>query len=124
MVRRAASSTTEDSLKENSGLPPHTNGKGKETKRERGLSNGKSVARRVQTDDEDMQEDNGDQAEEQGGGVDAEEDAEGEEDDEQGAGSPKGRKRARANTNGDARPSGSKVKDEKRAVTLPRDVDG
>ncbi|THH29882.1 hypothetical protein EUX98_g4315 [Antrodiella citrinella] len=124
MVRRAASSTTEDSLKENSGLPPHTKGKGKETKRERGLSNGKSVARRVQSDDENMQEDNGDQAGEQGEDVDAEEDAEGEEDDEQGAGSPKGRKRARANTNGDARPSGSKVKDEKRAVTLPRDVDG
>ncbi|KAH8096592.1 hypothetical protein BXZ70DRAFT_945257 [Cristinia sonorae] len=125
MVRRAASSATDDSLKENRSAPSSpVLGKAKAERRESGLRNGR---RRVPIDnDEDMQDD---------GARDDEDDAEGEEDaqgeddqeeeEEQGRGSPKGRKRARANTNGDSHSSGSKLKAEgARAVTLPRDDDG
>ena len=51
-------------------------------------------------------------------------DANGEDDGEQG-GSPKGRKRARANTDGDARPADEEKYAPRALVeTLPRDVDG
>lgn len=46
-----------------------------------------------------------------------------EENDDEEGGSPKGRKRARANTNGDSRPAGEDAP-KKRVTTLPRDVDG
>ncbi|KAF9024415.1 P-loop containing nucleoside triphosphate hydrolase protein [Hymenopellis radicata] len=45
------------------------------------------------------------------------------EDDDEQDGSPKGRKRARVNTDGDSRPSQENAR-EKRVETLPRDVDG
>lgn len=126
MVRRAASSATDDSLKENSGIPPSpVNGK---VKREKGLRNTRTSARRVESDDEAAQEDNemqDDDAEGEHNEEEQEGEQEGEEEENQEQGSPKGRKRARANTNGDAHPSGSNVKlERKRQVTLPRDVDG
>ncbi|TCD64231.1 Structural maintenance of chromosomes protein 5 [Steccherinum ochraceum] len=129
MVRRAVSSTTEDSLKENSGIPSSSaSGKGKEVKRERGLRNGHQAARRAQSE-EQAEDDGAEQAEGgEGEAEDADDAQEGEDEEEadgQGRGSPKGHKRARANTNGDAHPSGSNVKLEKvKAVTLPRDDDG
>ena len=125
MVRRAASSATDDSLKENSGIPPSpVNGK---VKREKGLRNTRTSSRRVQSDDEAAQDDDAMQDDDAEGEHDEEEqgEQEGEDGENQGQGSPKGRKRARANTNGDAHPSGSSVKlEKKRQVTLPRDVDG
>ncbi|RPD67470.1 P-loop containing nucleoside triphosphate hydrolase protein [Lentinus tigrinus ALCF2SS1-7] len=52
-------------------------------------------------------------------------DAEGEQDeDEDAEQSPKGRKRARINDEGDSRPTDGGPKAEKRGQTLPRDVDG
>ncbi|KAI0787066.1 P-loop containing nucleoside triphosphate hydrolase protein [Irpex lacteus] len=56
---------------------------------------------------------------------DAEGDGVQEADEAEGEGSPKGRKRARANTQGDARPSGvDSIKAKIEPTTLPRDVDG
>ncbi len=54
---------------------------------------------------------------------DDEDAGQGEEEDDEEGGSPKGRKRARANTDGDSRPSQENAR-EKRVETLPRDVDG
>lgn len=56
---------------------------------------------------------------------DDDDDAQGEQDEEEDAEhSPKGRKRARINDEGDSRPTDGGPKVEKRGQTLPRDVDG
>ena len=59
-------------------------------------------------------------------GEDEEEDEDDEEDDDEDEGghSPKGKKRARVNVDGDSRPTGGGSKSEKRGQTLPRDEDG
>ncbi|KAI0784897.1 P-loop containing nucleoside triphosphate hydrolase protein [Abortiporus biennis] len=60
-------------------------------------------------------------------GEDAEDEEEEERDEEEDGGSPKGRKRARANTNGDSHPSQSEPKRKAKVEkyeTHPRDVDG
>ena len=76
----------------------------------------------VEDQDTAMEEDDQDaQGEEDEEGEDAEGEDDAEDDAEQ---SPKGRKRARANTQGDARPTAGPSKPEKRGQTLPRDEDG
>ena len=90
------------------------------------MARGKRAAMRDHVEEEE------DYDEEQGGAngaADGERGADGEadgdedgEEDEDGEQSPKGRKRARANTVGDSHPSQNVPKLEKR--TLPRDVDG
>ena len=58
---------------------------------------------------------------------DDDDDAQGEQDEEEeedAEQSPKGRKRARINDEGDSRPTDGGPKVEKRGQTLPRDVDG
>lgn len=127
MARRAASHASDDSLKENNGLPKtsSTNGSAKSTTATRG----KRAAMRDHVDAEDEEHDV--QAEEGPASdddkdADGEVDAEGEEEEEvdDGEGSPKGRKRARVNADGDSRPTGSGPKPDKRGQTLPRDDDG
>lgn len=120
MARKLASPVSESSQKENTGLrAPRQPVSGK--------AKGKGVARavRVESDEEDDMAQNGTQggdAEEEGVRTEEEEDAEAEEEE----GSPKGRKRARANTLGDARPSQSDIKGKVKMEpkTLPRDDDG
>ena len=114
-TRATAAQSDEDtgSLKENVGPTRTPNGK-------KELSKAKGKGRRVESDD-----DAGDDPHEQ---QDPEEDAEGEPDDapeEDGAGTPKGRKRARVNAEGDSIPSSpSKSALAGRIQTLPRDEDG
>ena len=123
MVRRAQSDATEDSLKENSS--PDVRVSAAKSNQEKATRSGRST-RREQPDDDEA---HGSQAthEEQYNGSDAEQnygDAEGDEDDQE-EGSPRGRKRARANTMGDSFASSSQrisVKGESR--NLPRDNDG
>ena len=76
------------------------------------------------SDEEEEAEPNGTQEDEEEEAEDAEEGDE-EEDQEEG-GSPKGKKRARANTIGDSRPSqpDTKGKAKMEPKTLPRDEDG
>ncbi|CAL1699972.1 unnamed protein product [Somion occarium] len=128
MVRRALSDATDDSLKENSRRAPVS--AQKPTKMRRETLRDKRVRRAE--DDEDVADDahlNGhDEARDvQGGnedGAEGEIEDEDEADDEDTGGSPKGRKRARANTIGDSHPTDGNVKGKQKAVTLPRDVDG
>ena len=81
---------------------------------------------RAQDEDDESQENH--EEEPQGAEVDEEQDTSGgdndEEEDGEEGGSPKGRKRARANTLGDSRPTDGHFKEKKKGVTLPRDVDG
>lgn len=87
----------------------------------------KSRAARVESDEEDdgpilnhFEEEKEEYIE------DDDEEEEGEEEEEEDGSSPKGRKRARANSFGDSLPSGSqaKVKVKPEVKTLPRDEDG
>ena len=120
MARRAVSHDSSDSHKENTGLP-RTNGSAKNPAER--VARGKRAVMRdhVEAEDEHDQDREGEQTEDDGE-VDADGEANGAEDEHDGEQSPKGRKRARANTMGDSRPSGSAQKAEKR--TLPRDEDG
>ena len=120
MARRAVSRDSSDSHKENTGLP-RTNGSSKSSTER--VARGKRAVMRdhIEAEDEHEQDREDEQSEDEGA-VDADGDANGAEDEDDGEQSPKGRKRARANTMGDSRPSGSATKAEKR--TLPRDVDG
>lgn len=119
MARKLASPVSESSQKENTG--PHARGQPVSWKAK---GNGAARAVRVESDEEDDMTQNGTQggdAEEEDIKTEEEEDAEEEEE-----GSPKGRKRARANTLGDARPSQSGIKSKVKMEpkTLPRDDDG
>lgn len=122
MVRRAASDVTDDSLKENSRQAPIPDEK--PTRTRRGTLRDNHMQRAE--DDEDVSRvDNNEDAQ----AVDEEEERDtnadaDEEDEEEDGGSPKGRKRARANTLGESRPTDGDFKERKKAVTLPRDVDG
>ncbi len=89
----------------------------------------KSRAARVESDEEDdgpilnhFEEEKEEYIEDD----DEEEEGEEEEEEEEDGSSPKGRKRARANSFGDSLPSGSqaKVKVKPEVKTLPRDEDG
>ncbi|RDX55312.1 P-loop containing nucleoside triphosphate hydrolase protein [Lentinus brumalis] len=127
MARRAASHDSTESHKENNGLASShlTNGK---SATDAGATRGKRAAMRNHVDaeeDDERAEENGADAEKD----DDDADAEGEQDEEQdveqdGEQSPKGRKRARINDEGDSRPTDGGPKAEKRGQTLPRDVDG
>lgn len=124
MVRRAPSAATDDSLKENSGAPLKSQRvKDDKAKATRGRN---ARAARVETDEEEE-----DATQTRDGATNGQEEVlDASPDDEEvavdGAGSSKGRKRARANTQGDARPSSSDSQDKVKAEpkTLPRDEDG
>ncbi|KAK7696074.1 hypothetical protein QCA50_000716 [Cerrena zonata] len=121
MVRRAASNLTDDSLKENSRQAPVSDEK--PTRTRRGMLRDNHEQRDEDDEDESQVNNNGGAQ-----GVESDEDANGEadngEEEEEDGGSPKGRKRARANTLGESRPTDGDFKEKKQAVTLPRDVDG
>lgn len=118
MVRRAASNATDDSLKENSGRRPAT--EEKHTKTRRGTLQG-----HAENEEESQINNNGNAREPLNSDHhDTSAAEEEDEEEEEGSGSPKGRKRARANTLGDSRPTDGEMKGKKKAVTLPRDVDG
>ena len=127
MARRAVSHDSNDSLKENNGLPSSAINSGSSktsSKGKRAAMRDHHAADDVEDQDTAMEEDDQDaQGEEDEEGEDAEGEDEGEDDAGQ---SPKGRKRARANTQGDAHayPSAGPSKPEKRGQTLPRDEDG
>lgn len=123
MVRRPSSTSISASQDEgSSSRDSHT------IKAEKTNSKGKS--RRVESDEEEEEvlqqtqhgvyDDDDDDGDEDGFGVGDEPD------DAEGEGSPKGRKRARVNTEGDARPSRGDTKGKAKVepMTLPRDVDG
>lgn len=118
MVRRAASTLTAESQKENSGGANTSAVKAEKM-------NGSSKDRRARVESEDEEDEVLQQTQ---SGVYEDEEDEGlaeEANDAEGGGSPKGRKRARANTQGDARPLGeTKGKAKAEPKTLPRDVDG
>ncbi|CCM05532.1 uncharacterized protein FIBRA_07758 [Fibroporia radiculosa] len=122
MARRVLSHNTDDSQKENS-APNRDRGK-TEQPNQRRMAKGKETARRRV--DSEEEHDALDAEEYDQGEVDAEdgeEEAEGDDDEEDA--SPKGRKRARANTVGDSRPAVSpKPEKKERIQTLPRDTDG
>ncbi|KAL7282760.1 hypothetical protein ACG7TL_004235 [Trametes sanguinea] len=124
MARRAASHGSQDSLKENNDVTPKTRAS-KATNDQ--MSRGKRAAMRehVDTEEDGAERDAEDDTREGEGDEDGEgevdEHNEGEEEDD---GEPSRRKRARINTEGDSRATGSSPKVEKRKQTLPRDVDG
>ena len=116
MARKHASPVSESSQKENAdfrarGQPISEKVKGKSAQR---------TALREEVDAGGELDHNEASGEEKEGDQGEEEEVEQEEEEEEG--SPKGRKRARANTLGDARPSQLEVKTEPK--TLPRDLDG
>ena len=117
MPRRAASHDTDDSLKENNGLLSEANVSGSP----KANLNDKRAAMRV-AEDAEGQENAMDEDETRVDGNAADEDDQDEGEDAEG--SLKGRKRARANTQGDAHPQAGSSKPEKRGHTLPRDEDG
>lgn len=116
MARKLASPVSEGSQKENANVYAR-----EEAATDK--KNGKSARRaaRIESDEEDEAEDNGAEEEEA-----SEQEEQDEEQDEEGEGSPKGRKRARANTVGDSRPSQPDLKGKAKMEpkTLPRDADG
>jgi structural maintenance of chromosomes protein 5 len=120
MARGVASTESDGSQKEN------TDSFAPRIKTEKINNKGKGRApQRIESDDEEDEV----LQQTQLGVSDVEEDAEGENNsDLEGQSSPKGRKRARANTQGDARPlvaNGSiNGKAKKDPTTLPRDTDG
>lgn len=119
MARRAVSHDSNDSLKENNGLLSSAINSGSSkasAKGKRAAMRDHHAADDVEDQDAAMEEDDQD--------AQGEEDGEGEEEDDDAEQSPKGRKRARANTQGDARPTAGPSKPEKRGQTLPRDEDG
>ncbi|KII94777.1 hypothetical protein PLICRDRAFT_128007 [Plicaturopsis crispa FD-325 SS-3] len=102
-----------DSQKENSGVSSRVKTEKVKTERVKQEKTRESKKARVETEDEEDAE--------------GEDDAQdGEEDDEEGGGSPKGRKRARVNDDGDSRPSNGEGSGaaRTRTKTLPRDEDG
>ena len=125
MTRRASSDATNDSLKENTDFNART--KADKAKQGKATRNARAARVEEQHEDEDSRvpgEDDAGEGETQDGEYDEDEGAEGDEDGQDG-GSPKGRKRARANSIGDSHPSGSKKgKAKAEPKTLPRDVDG
>ncbi|GJE87507.1 structural maintenance of chromosomes protein [Phanerochaete sordida] len=113
MVRKATSPSSAGSHKENAGVAAREQTKAAKNR-------GGRRAGRVESDDEEdgpePAQDHDENAEDEGGEED--------EDEEDGEGSPKGRKRARVNTEGDARPVDLKGKGKAEPKTLPRDEDG
>jgi len=99
-----------DSLKENAALPNGVNEVQPTVKQEK--VKGKGKARRIEPEAADEEPDNTQAVD----NTDADADIEGDSDNEDG--SPRSRKRARANTEGDAVPFREQV------TTLPRDDDG
>ncbi|PSR78324.1 hypothetical protein PHLCEN_2v7446 [Hermanssonia centrifuga] len=120
MVRRAPSAATDDSHKENTGVRS-TRNKMPEVKKEKA----KSRAARVESDEEDDGPILNHFEEEKEEYIEDDDEEEEEEEEEDGS-SPKGRKRARANSFGDSLPSGSQAKGKVKpeVKTLPRDEDG
>ncbi|KIP10370.1 hypothetical protein PHLGIDRAFT_101267 [Phlebiopsis gigantea 11061_1 CR5-6] len=117
MARKLASPVSEGSQKENSNVYAR-----EEAATDKKNAKSARRAARIESDEEDEPEFN---AAGEGDEEEQEEEDEGQEDDE---GSPKGRKRARANTIGDSRPSQPDIKGKGKAKTepktLPRDDDG
>ncbi|KAI0355471.1 P-loop containing nucleoside triphosphate hydrolase protein [Trametes cingulata] len=125
MARREPSHDSQDSQKENNGLvaPPSPAKRNNDQ-----VARGKRAAMREHIDADDEPQRDQDEEERVNGEDDKEEDVEqheeAEEEEEDEDGEPSRRKRARVNTEGDSRPTGSTPKVEKRRQTLPRAKDG
>ena len=117
MARRAVSHDSNDSLKENNGLPSSANN----TSSSKASSKGKRAAMRDHHDADGIDEEDAAMEDDE---QDAQGEADEEEEEDDAEQSPKGRKRARANTLGEAHPTAGPSKPEKRGQTLPRDDDG
>ena len=121
MARRAPSHISEDSQKEN-----HTSSAGTSSAKptHEQVARGKRVAMREHIDAEDQRDAEVEEDVVREDDKDEDVDAQGEEEQEEDGEDQSRRKRARVNTEGDSRPTGSSPKVEKRKQTLPRDVDG
>ncbi|CDO77206.1 hypothetical protein BN946_scf184747.g19 [Trametes cinnabarina] len=128
MARRAASHGSEDSLKENNDVASKTRSS-KATNDQGARGKRAAMGEHVDAEDDLVQRDEADEdapgdAEDQDDDAQADEDGNVEDDEDEDEGDSARRKRARVNTEGDSRPTGSSSKVEKRRRTLPRDVDG
>jgi hypothetical protein len=114
MPRRVQTPASDDSLKENSALTGKAKVKMEKVRKDAGTAgSGKGKERQR---DEGEEEEDGEEDE-------LRSEPEDQEDGEDGEGSPKGRKRARVNGDGDSRPSRA-VPNVGRTTALPRDKDG